>query len=411
MTETTLTIDALGHKGEGIAPHEGGRVFVPYTLPGETVTARITGDRAEPLAWQKTSPERITPECPHFGACGGCQLQHLSPAAYRAFKIGLIETPLRRLGLDHSVAEFHDASGAGRRRATLHARREGAGYMKPRSHQVEPIETCPILAPSLADAPRIATALGEVLGECDIALTATDGGIDAAIRIPRHRARPDALSALFRRLRLVRLAINGEPVLMAGRPAIRMGRAEIELPVDTFLQATEAGETLLADYVLRHTEGARAVADLFCGLGPFALRLAERGPVHAFDSDKPAIAALARAAPRTRGLKPVTARARDLFREPLTRFELDVFDCLVLDPPRAGAQAQIREIAQSRVPRVVMLACDAQSFARDAAILVESGFALDHLTGFDQFAWSSHVEIGAVFTRSGAKGTKKPRRP
>jgi 23S rRNA (uracil1939-C5)-methyltransferase len=283
--------------------------------------------------------------------------------------------------------------------------------MKPRSHQVEPIETCPILAPSLSEAPRIAAALGDLLGECDIALTATDGGIDAAIRIPRHRARPDALAALFRRLRLVRLAINGEPVLMAGRPAISMGRAELDLPVDTFLQATEAGETLLADYVLRHTEGTRAVADLFCGLGPFALRLAERGPVHAFDSDKPAIAALARAAPRTRGLKPVTARARDLFREPLTRFELDVFDCLVLDPPRAGAQAQVREIAQSRVPRVVMLACDAQSFARDAAILIESGFALDHLTGFDQFAWSSHVEIGAVFTRSGGKGTKKPRRP
>ncbi len=407
MSETTLTIDALGHRGEGIAFHDGARVFVPFTLPGETLTARISGDRAEPLAWQKTSPERITPECPHFGACGGCQLQHLAPAAYRSFKIGLIETPLRRLGLEHAVTAFHDASGTGRRRATLHARREGAGYMKPRSHQVEPIDFCPILVPALSEAPRIAAALGNLLGECDIAFTATTGGIDAAIRIKRHRARPDALSALFRRLKLVRLAMNGEPVLLNGRPTIRMGSAEIELPVGSFLQATEAGETLLADYVLRHAENARAVADLFCGLGPFALRLAERISVDAFDSDRPAIAALAEAAPRTRGLKPVTPRARDLFREPLTRFELDAYDCLVLDPPRAGAEAQVGEIAQSRVPRVVMLACDARSFARDAATLVAAGFALDHLTGFDQFAFSSHVEIGAVFTRESAKPRRR----
>jgi len=411
MTETRLTIESLGHKGEGVATHDGRRIFVPFTLPGETVLADVSDDRAEAVRFEVTSPERIAPECPHFGVCGGCQVQHLSPSLYRDFKIGLIETPMRRLGLEQPVDAFHDARGEGRRRATLHARREGAGYMRARSHQVEPIEHCPVLAPSLASAPRIVKELGALLGECDVSLTATEGGIDAAVRVARNRTRPDALSSLFRTLKLARLAINGEAVLMAGRPFVRIGLAEVDLPIGSFLQATEAGEKLLSEFVLTHTEGGSRIADLFCGLGPFALRLAERGPVTAFDSDKPAIAALGQAAPRTRGLKPIAAKARDLFREPVTRFELDDFDTLVLDPPRAGAEAQVREIAASRVGRVVMLACDAQSFARDAAILVDAGFALDHLTGFDQFTYSSHVEIGAVFARAVTKGTKRPFRP
>lgn len=397
MTLTT-TISHLGHKGEGVALVGDTRVFVPFALPGETVRIAHEGERGTLVEVLTPSPDRETPFCPHFGNCGGCQLQHLGRAAYVDFKTGLVETPLRHAGIDARVARFVDAGGIGRRRATLHARRDAAGYMRIKSHDLLDLDACPILVPALGRAPDMARAIGAEIGECDVSFTASDAGIDVSIKSKRKGLRAEQLVVLAAQLPLARLALNGEMAFQRQVPNIAMGRAQVDLPIGSFLQATAAAEAALADYVIGAVGKSKAVADLFCGLGPFALRLAETAPVYAADSDRPAILALDKGARHAKGLKTITAKARDLFRDPLTRFELD-FDTVVLDPPRAGAEAQVKEIALSKVKKVVMVACDARSFARDAALLVAAGFALSDLVAIDQFLWSSHIEIAATFSR------------
>lgn len=395
----TATIESLGHKGEGIALVDGKRVFVPFTLPGETIELSFEGDRGRAEAIVAPSPHRATPFCPHFGFCGGCQLQHLDAPSYAAFKTGLVENALRQAGIDQSVEGFVLAHGVGRRRATLHARRDGAGYMRLRSHDLLDLDQCPILVPALARAPDIARALGAALGDCDISFTATNAGIDVGIRKAAKSVRVEKLVPLANSLGVARLALEGDMVLLRQSPTITMGRAEVDLPIGSFLQATAAAEEVLADYVVAAVGKVKSVADLFCGIGPFALRLAEKSAVYAADSDKPATQVLEKAVRFTKGLKTITTKARDLFRDPLTRFELD-FDCVVLDPPRAGADAQVREIVASKLGHVVMIACDPASFARDAATLLKGGFSMSNLVAVDQFAWSSHIEIAATFRRS-----------
>lgn len=398
MTITT-TIQSLGHKGEGVAEIDGRKIFVPLALPGETVEIALDGERAQLVGVVAAAATRAEPFCPHFGMCGGCQLQHMDRPSYEKFKVDLVEAPLRFAGIDTKVARFIDAAGQGRRRASLHARREGAGYMRLRSHQVHDIEACPILVPGLTRAPEITRAVFAAIGEADVSFVASLSGLDVAIRTEKKQARADRVAPLVARFKLARLALNGEMVLQAQPPVIEMGRARVELPIGSFLQATAEAETVLSDYVLAALDRkTKTVADLFCGLGPFALRLAEERPVMAFDADKAAIAALDQARRFTRGLREITAKARDLFRDPLTQFELN-YDFVVLDPPRAGAEAQVRELAKSKVKTIVMIACDPRTFARDAAVLVAGGYVLSDLVAVDQFTQSTHVEIAATFRR------------
>jgi 23S rRNA (uracil1939-C5)-methyltransferase len=268
-----------------------------------------------------------------------------------------------------------------------------------RSHQVHDLDRCPIVVPKLRRAADIARAAHAAIGECEVSLTASLTGLDVAVRAEKRKLRPEKLVPLAREFDLARLALNGEIVVQSRAPVVRMGKAVVELPVASFLQATEAAEAILADRVLALVGPAKQVADLFCGLGPFALRLAESARVVAHDSDREAVAALTRAHRHVQGLKAVTAQRRDLFREPLTRYELTDFDAVVLDPPRAGAEAQARELAAARVARVVYVSCDPVSFARDAAILVAGGYRLESVVPVDQFAYSAHVELIGLFRR------------
>ncbi len=391
------TIDGLGARAEGLAEIDGRRVYVPFTLPGEQAEVTVDGERATLDAVLAPSPDRIDPFCPYFGACGGCALQHAGAATYSAFKRDLVVTALVRAGIETEVASLVDARGDGRRRATLHARKSGAGYMRPRSHDLLPIEQCPILVPGLVErAPAIARALYAAAGNCDVSVTMTDTGIDAEVRAER-KIRPDQLVPVAQRLKLARLSLNTETVLQLAAPVVGMGRARVELPQRSFLQATAAAEAALAALVVDAVGKARSVADLFCGVGPFALRLAETARVTAHDSDKPAILALEKAHRTAQGVKPLVASRRDLFREALTVHELKGFDAVVLDPPRAGAEAQCRELVQSSVPRIAYVSCDPVSFARDAALLAPA-YRLERVTPVDQFAWSPHVELVGVFT-------------
>ncbi|HEY0440136.1 MAG TPA: class I SAM-dependent RNA methyltransferase [Xanthobacteraceae bacterium] len=408
-----LEITGVGHRGDGVAEGPDGPVFVPYALPGETVTAEpVPGhpDRRHLLRVDTESVERIAPICPHFGVCGGCAVQHWTEPRYRAWKRGLVLLALEQAGIDAPVAELVDAHGEGRRRIVLHARGgSGAvlqvGFAAPRAHRIVPIDRCPILVPGLERAIpaawRLAEALRPLRKPLDIQATATDVGLDIDLRGSGAltQAMQTALAQLAVSLRLARLTRHGEMLAQAAPPTVRMGRATVPLPPGAFLQATAAGEQALAERVLAYTDGCKSVADLFCGVGPFTLRLAERARVQAFDNDAPAIAALLRAQANAPGLKPVKADARDLFRRPLLPQEFKSFDAVVLDPPRQGAESQARELAASTVPVVVMVSCNPATFARDARILMGGGYRLAEVTPVDQFRYSAHVELVAAFRR------------
>jgi 23S rRNA (uracil1939-C5)-methyltransferase len=408
-----LLIDHVGHRGDGVAPADGTAVYVPYTLGGETVeTAHVPGhpDRRQLLAVETASPERIAPFCPHFGVCGGCAIQHWQPDRYRAWKRNLVVETLKQAHLDCEVAPLVDAHGLGRRRMTLHARMGThdvlkVGFAAAYSHDIVPVDRCPILDPGLDGALDAAWALAEPLirtgKPLDIQITATSNGLDIDVRgsgpLPSNMVA--ALSRLAEQHRLARLSRHGELVLLRSPPVIAIGSAQVTLPPGSFLQATTSGEETLARLVAAHCRRAKHIADLFCGVGPFALRLATAARIAAFDSDAGAVAALQKAATATSGLKPVKTEARDLFRRPLMPPELRDFDAIVFDPPRQGAQAQALQLAASKVGIVVAVSCNIATFARDARILVDGGYRLEGVTPVDQFRHTPHVELVAKFTR------------
>jgi 23S rRNA (uracil1939-C5)-methyltransferase len=406
-----LVIDRLGHRGDGIADTSDGPLYVPYVLPGETVEVEpVPGhpDRRHAIRVEVESPQRIAPICPHFGVCGGCALQHWDAAHYRAWKRDLVVSALAQAGLQPPIDDLIDAHGAGRRRAVFHARRSHdvlqVGFAAYRAHHVVPIDRCPILAPELAGAIEAAWALAEALRPqpkpLDIQVTASEQGLDVDVRGsgPLPPAITARLAPLAQAHRLVRLTRHGELIVQHAQPTLRIGRARLVLPPGAFLQATADGEATLARLVLDHVGDAGRVADLFAGVGPFALRLAERARVHAVDNDAAAIMALRQAAAAP-GLKPIETETRDLFRRPLIVSELARFDAVVFDPPRQGAQAQARALAESKVPVVVAVSCNPATFARDARLLIDGGFGLVSVTPVDQFRYSAHVEIVARFVR------------
>jgi 23S rRNA (uracil1939-C5)-methyltransferase len=280
------------------------------------------------------------------------------------------------------------------------------GFAALRVHHIVPIDRCPVLAPALDRAIPVAWALAEALQEqqkpLDIQVTATAAGLDIDLRGsgPLGAESSARLARLAQTHDLARLTRHGELIALQRAPTVRMGRAEVALPPGAFLQATAAGEEILARLVAEQVGKARRIADLFCGVGPFALRLAAHAAVTAADNDAPAIAALRQAAGASSGLKPIDAQPRDLFRRPYVPAELARFDAVVLDPPRQGAVAQSFELAKSGVPLIVSVSCNPATFARDARILVDGGYRLVEATPVDQFRYAAHVEIVGSFTRA-----------
>ena len=408
-----LAIDHVGHRGDGVAVVGARTIYVPYTLGGETAeVANVHGhpDRRQLLRIDSASPERITPFCPHFGVCGGCAIQHWDPARYRAWKRNIVIETLAQAKLAAEVAPLIDAHGQGRRRMTLHARIGThevikVGFAAAHSHDIIPVDRCPILDPGLAGGLDAAWALAEPLIKAgkplDIQVTATNNGLDVDVRGsgPLPTAMIASLSRVAEKHRLARLTRHGELVLMRNAPTIAMGPAQVTLPPGSFLQATTAGEEALATLVEQSCGRAKHIADLFCGVGPFALRLAAKARIAAFDNDAGAVAALQKAAMSTSGLKPVKAEARDLFRRPLVPQELRDFDAVVFDPPRQGAQAQVIQLAASKIPAVIAVSCNVATFARDARLLVDGGYTLESVTPIDQFRHTPHVELVARFAK------------
>ena len=409
-----LTIDHVGHLGDGVAYAGGQTMFVPYTLGGETVeVAPVPGhhpDRRRLIEVERASPQRITPFCQHFGTCGGCAIQHWEVERYRAWKRELVVETLAQAKIACDVHPLIDAHGLGRRRITLHARIGPhdvlkVGFSAANSHDIIPVDRCPILDPGLSGALDAAWAIAEPLTPTgkplDIQFTATDSGLDVDVR--GSGPLPSRLIATLSRVAeqhdLARLTRHGELVLMRAPPTIGIGAAQVTLPPGSFLQATVAGEQALAALVADHCKRAKHIADLFCGVGPFALRLATKSRISAFDSDAGAVTALQKAATSTSGLKPVKAESRDLFRRPLVPQELRDFDAIVFDPPRQGAQAQAIQLAASKIPVVVAVSCNVATFVRDARILIDGGYQIEGVTPVDQFRHTPHVELVARFAR------------
>ena len=409
-----LVIDHVGHHGDGVAMSGGSKIYVPYTLGGETVdVAPVPGhhpDRRRLITVEAASPARITPFCPHFGVCGGCAIQHWDAEPYRAWKRELVVTTLAQGGIDCEVAPLVDAHGLGRRRITLHARMGThdvlkVGFAAANSHDIVPIDRCPILDPHLDGAIEAAWAIAEPLismgKPLDIQITATNSGLDVDVRGsgPLSTAMIGRLSRVAEQHRLARLTRHGELVLMRSPPVVSIGTTQVALPPGSFLQATVEGEERLAALASAHCKRGKYIADLFCGVGPFALRLAAKSRIAAFDSDAGAITALQKAATSTSGLKPVKAEARDLFRRPLMPQELRDYDTVVFDPPRQGAQAQATQLAASKIPVVAAVSCNVTTFARDAKILIDGGYKIEGVTPVDQFRHTPHVELVAKFRR------------
>ncbi|MDH3594772.1 MAG: methyltransferase [Rhodospirillales bacterium] len=419
--QAEVTIESLGGRGDGVGRLDGRPVFVPLTLPGDRVRLRVTGEKAgafkaEVIELLAGGPGRVEPPCPHYGPCGGCALQHLEAGRTASWKREQVVQALARRGLPgEAVRPLIVVPPGSRRRAALAAVRTQArvllGFHERASHKVVDAPGCLLLTPGLtAVLPLLRAALAGILApreSADVTLSETESGVDLLLisRRPPDLAAREALAELARNADLARLSWASpdgepEPIVRRRPPRISFAGVAVEPPPGGFLQPSAEGGTALTRLVLGGLpEAAERVLDLYAGCGAFSFPLAEHARVHAVEGDEAALAAL-RTAARQAGLEGrVSAEARDLARRPLDASELAGFDCAVFDPPRAGARAQTEAFAASDLPAVVAVSCNPNTFARDARILVDGGFALGEVTPLDQFPWSGHVELVAGFKR------------
>lgn len=409
----TLTILRLGAQGDGVAEHDGQPVFVPFALPGETVEAEVDGDRARLLSIASPDPARLPARCSHYGECGGCSLQHLPPDRYLALKRDLVVTALSFQGISATVDDVVQVPAGTRRRAVFAAHRRNneivIGFHGKRSHHILGLRDCAVLTPSLvALIPRLAPLAAIAAPRKDaLTITATETltGFDVALAGAPKGMSADTRAAAAKAaeaIGLARLSINGVVELERAAPTLRFGAADVTLPPGGFLQACRESEAAMLAFVQQAVEGSERVVDLFAGAGTFTLPLASSVSVHAVEGEEAAIRALGRAAKKTAGLQPVTTEVRDLFRNPLDWKDLKRFDAAVIDPPRAGAEAQTRELATSSLTRIAMVSCNATTFARDLKTLTTAGWRVTRITPLDQFIWSPHIEIVAALERKSA---------
>jgi 23S rRNA (uracil1939-C5)-methyltransferase len=402
-----VTIERLGLKGDGIAP---GPVFVPLTLPGEEVEGTLDGDMLTAPRILTPSPNRVRPPCPHYRRCGGCVVQHASDGFVADWKVGIVRTAMEARGLPAPIRRLHTSPTATRRRATLSGLRTKAGplvgFHTRASDTVVPIPDCRVLHPALlASLPAIGalTGLGASRkGQIRVGVLITESGLDVTVEDARpvDPALWTKIIAVAEAHDLARVAWNGEILAERRPPIVRFGSIAVAPPSGAFLQATAEGEAALRASVSEATGGAARIVDLFSGLGTFALPLAAGAEVHAVEGDAALLAALDRGWRHASGLRKVTTETRDLFRRPLEPIEFARFDAAVIDPPRAGAEAQAGRLAEGGPARIAMVSCNPVTFARDAQILAKGGYSLEWIDVIDQFRWSSHVELAAAFIRT-----------
>lgn len=405
----TLKIDKLGAQGDGIADTDTGPVFVPFSLPGETVEVVGSGKRLALQAVRETSPDRISPACTHFGACGGCSLQHLEHGMYLEWKHDRVASALKRAGIDIEPEPIIACEPQTRRRAVFSARNLAAGpvlgFNEAAGNTIVEVTECPVLVPEITEAlPRL-RALAALFGKASkpirMTVSAAKFGLDvdiSGVEAVSDKIRRE-MSAFAVEAGFARVSVDGEIIIEPRKPTVTFGETTVALPTGGFLQATAETESEMANLVCNHLAKAKRIIDLFAGSGAFALRLARSSVVHAVESEAQALSALDTGFRFASGLKTVTHERRDLFRRPVTALELKKFNGLVFDPPRAGAEDQACAVAKSDVRHVAAVSCNPVTLARDLKILIDGGYRLRSITPIDQFLWSPHVEAVALLER------------
>lgn len=404
MTEHQII--RLGHHGDGIAT---GPIYAPMTLPGETVSGEVVGETLANVRIVTPSDQRVSPPCRHYKSCGGCQLQHASDDFVAEWKQEFVRISLNAHGLETEFRPIVTSPPQSRRRAVFAARRTKkgamAGFHGRASDVIIEIPDCKLLDPDLMAGLAIAERLAMIgtsrKAALAVTVTQSDAGLDVSVAQGKPLDGPlrQTLAQVTEELGLARLSWENETVAMRVPPVQHFGRADVTPPPGAFLQATKEGEAALCDAVRDAVGPAARIADLFAGCGTFTLPLAEKASVMAVESEAEMLEALDHGWRMAGGLKPVTTQARDLYRRPMLPDELARMDAIVLDPPRAGAERQVAEIILTKVPRIAYVSCNPVTFARDAAMLVGGGYALDWVQVVDQFRWSSHVELAACFSR------------
>ena len=402
-----FVIDRLGHLGDGIALGEGGPIFVPGVLPGEEVEGDLQGDQLADFRILTPSANRVKPPCVHAKTCGGCMMQHASDAFVADWKLGIVKGALAGQGLTTDFLPIQTSPPKSRRRATISARRtkNGAlmGFHARASDMLVSVPNCQLLHPDLiATFPGLEALVktgGSRSAEVSFTLTRSLSGVDVMVTggKPLDSALQLELARVTETHGFARLTWNNEAVALRSAPMQRFGRVLVSPPPGAFLQATAEGEAALLQAIIRAIGPAKKIVDLFAGIGTFSLPLSERSEVHAVESEAPMIAALDKAARTAEGLKRITTEVRDLFRRPLEADEFKGIDAVVIDPPRAGADAQTAALARAQVPVIAFVSCNPVTFARDAKVLVAAGYVLTSVQIIDQFRWSSHVELVARF--------------
>ncbi|MEH6833456.1 MULTISPECIES: class I SAM-dependent RNA methyltransferase [Falsihalocynthiibacter] len=401
-----LTIERLGHLGDGIA---AGPVFVPMTLPGEVVEGDVVDGKMPTPRILTPSTDRVKPICSHYKSCGGCSLMHASDDFVANWKQDVVKTALEGQGLEAEFRPIQTSPPGSRRRAGLAGKRtkNGAmiGFHTSGTGTIIEVPNCQLLDPALK---KVIPGLTELTvagasrkGEISFLVTQSLGGVDVVAKggKPLDEAARVEFAQIANRHELARLTWDDNIVCEINAPIQMFGNARVNPPGGTFLQATSEGEKALVSAVLEIVSGSKRVLDLFSGCGTFSLPVAKIAEVHAVEGDAEMVAALDQGWRFATGLKHVTTEARDLFRRPLLPDEFKGFDAVVIDPPRAGAEAQIAEVAVSGVKAIAMVSCNPVSFARDAVVLKNAGYEIDWVQVVDQFRWSPHVEIVAKFSK------------
>jgi 23S rRNA (uracil1939-C5)-methyltransferase len=417
-TDIEVTIASIGAQGDGIAESDAGPVYVPFALPGETVRATPEKSKdgrifAELKSVLDPSPARIDPACPHFGKCGGCALQHFAAEDYARWKRDLITTALARKGLtDIPIADLRMSPPNSRRRASFAAlKRKGKvslGFNAKRSAQIVDMQVCNVLRPKivevLVDLKALLVAVMANGDRMDVQVTDSEAGLDIWLiaKGDLDLEKRETLVAFAEAQDVARMSWGEPPELVAERrpPVINYGGIKLSPPTGAFLQATAEGEAELISHVSRWLDGSQAALDLYAGCGAFALSLGRQMKVHAVDIAGDHLDALDRARRFAKGMREITLERRNLKRRPVLAQEMEKFDAVIFDPPRAGAKEQTEEIAVSHVSRVVAVSCNPSTFARDAQILHRAGFDIKELIPVDQFLWNPHVELAALFERN-----------
>jgi 23S rRNA (uracil1939-C5)-methyltransferase len=421
----SVRIDRIGAEGDGIARlPDGTPLYLPFTLPGETVVARPVRARGD--GWhahaERAGPSgeaRVVPPCRHFGRCGGCVLQHWRDADYRSWKSGLLSHALRQAGFrPPDPLAFVPGSPGERRRVDFAVRRVAGrivlGLHEQRSAEVIDITGCLVLHPALmalmAPLRRLLSGLAAIRRQGSAVINLLDSGPDMLLRGDAPLTLDDrtALTGFAREHGLSRVSQaeggSSPETICLLRPAITtLSGFAVRPPPGAFLQATAEGERAIRQAVLdgmpAKLPSKARVAELYAGCGTLTFALADVARVVAFEGDTATHAALKQAVNQGARAGRVEAVQRDLVRQPLSAKELEAFAAVVLDPPHSGAAAQIGRIAAAGVPSVVYVSCNPATLSRDSRALFEAGYTLAAATAIDQFLWSARLESVSAFRR------------